>query len=114
MRLAFYRLQGTYTKVWVDLDHLPWSAASIRITIKSVAPPGEGTVPSAARVLKAVEVAQLASIARALPSSWCVQLLPPHGQLSITPLRGRPVHHRCFTAAAEWGAVRHEKGCTGS
>ena len=72
-------------------------------------PPGE-SVPSAARFLKAYEIGDLAAIARALPEDWCVQVEPPYGQLVIRPLSGRSTHHRCWTAARRWGAIRRESG----
>jgi len=80
------------------------------VTLKGVAAtPGNGR-PSAARALKPFEVAELVAIARGLPETWCVQILPPEGQLAIVPVAGRRSHHRCFSASRHWGAVIHENG----
>jgi hypothetical protein len=73
--------------------------------------PGKA-VASVASVLRAGEVADLVAIALSLPEDWCVQVLPPHGQLSVTPLTTRRTHHRCWTAARRWGAIRRESGIT--
>ena len=69
-------------------------------------------MPSVARLLSASEVSDLAATALALPADWCVQILPPSGQLSVVPLDQRRTHHRCWTAAAAWGACRRESGLT--
>ena len=71
--------------------------------------PGKGAT-SVASVLKVSEVADLVATAKALPEDWCVQVLPPYGQLWIGPLSLRSTHHRCWTAAKRWGAIRRESG----
>lgn len=81
-----------------------------RLTLNGVATRGEATAPSAARHLDLFEAEQLKAIALALPDSWAVQILPPFGQLAITPLASRRVHHRCWTASRRWRAIRHENG----
>lgn len=86
-----------------------WGAPK-RFTLNGVATPRGMAVTSAASVLSDREKTDLIAVARGLPETWAVQVLPPHGQLAITPLAGRPVHHRCYTASLGWRAIRHENG----
>jgi hypothetical protein len=78
-----------------------------RTKLKSVATVGEGC-PSAARSLSALEADQIIATARGLPPSWCVQILAPHGQISICPLPERAVHTYCWVASRSLGRVARE------
>jgi len=71
--------------------------------------PGEVTAPSAARHLQALEAAQLADTAKALPASWVVQIEAPYGQLAITPRDGAPIHVRCWVADPVARVVRRTR-----
>lgn len=73
--------------------------------------PRKGSL-SVAKALSPSEASDLVALAVSLPDSWCVQILPPDGQLAIGPLSDRPTHHRCWTAAVAWGAIRRES-CIG-
>ena len=55
--------------------------------------------PSVARALSDLEQECLAAIALALPASWVVQVEPPYGQVSITPVAERNRFHRCWVAS---------------
>jgi hypothetical protein len=69
---------------------------------------GEAFSPSVARSLEPSEAADIAAVAKGLPPTWCVQLLPPHGQMAIVPLASRVRSPRIWTAAPAWGVIRHE------
>jgi hypothetical protein len=77
--------------------------------MKNVVPPRESGVPSAARVLKPVEAAELGATAVNLPPGWTVTIEPPYGQLSLCPpgLRYRAVG--CWIVDRERRVVTRER-----
>lgn len=77
--------------------------------LKSAVTPREGSVPSVARGLQKSESDQLIAIAKGLPETWCVQILPPYGQLAIGPLADRQLYVRTHTASLAWRAIRRER-----
>jgi hypothetical protein len=68
---------------------------------------GDGS-PSVARSLSALEAEGIIATAKGLPPSWCVQILPPHGQISISPLAERARHTYCWVASRSLGRVTRE------
>lgn len=70
-----------------------------------MAPPRQSISPSVARSLDAGEVSELAATAKALPDGWVVAVLPPHGQLTITPREQLRAYHRCHVADSALGVV---------
>jgi len=62
-------------------------------------PTWESAVSPAGRGLQAREASDLATLAKALPESWAVQLEPPYGQVSIGPFEERRRYVRCWVAA---------------
>lgn len=61
-------------------------------------------MPSAARLLSALEQSELAATALALPAGWVVQVTAPHGQLAILPREY--VHEQVRTFIADGQARR--------
>jgi len=43
-----------------------------------------------------------------LPDTWCVQVLPPRGQLAITPLSERERATLCWLASRSLGRITRE------
>jgi len=77
--------------------------------IKSVATEWGRQSSSAARSLSPSEGVDLATIAQALPDDWCVQLVPPHGQVAIGPYASRYRFVRCWLGARAVGCVHRER-----
>jgi len=73
-----------------------------------VAPPWGRLSPSVARPLSPSEAADVKATALGLPESWCVQVLPPHGQLAITPLGERERATLCWVASRSLGRITRE------
>ena len=49
------------------------------------------------------------AVAEGLPASWCVQLIPPHGQLAIAPFSTRTRYVRCWVGSVALGRLFHER-----
>jgi hypothetical protein len=60
--------------------------------------------------LLASEAEQLIATARTLPTSWCLVVEPPFGQLAITPSAERRIYHRCHVAAVAVGRIFRDDG----
>lgn len=56
------------------------------------------------------EADQLIATARTLPTSWCLVVEPPHGQIAITPSAERKIFHRCYVASVALGRIFHDDG----
>jgi hypothetical protein len=82
----------------------------IRFTLKGVAATRGRHSPSVARSLSALEAADLAWIATALPPDWVVTVEPPFGQLAISPANERRRHHRCWVASPRNRTIFRDAG----
>ena len=74
---------------------------------------GVSISPSVARSLSLLEQRDLAAIALGLPSTWCVQIEPPFGQLAITPKAGRRRYHRAWVADPATRRIARDDGLPG-
>jgi hypothetical protein len=86
-------------------------ALELGAKVETVGATSERLSPSVARPLSPHEADQLGTIALGLPESWVVQILPPFGQLGISPAGERLVRHRCHTAWASRRVITRENGC---
>jgi hypothetical protein len=48
-----------------------------------------------------LERSELEALAAGLPEGWCVVLVPPHGQVSITPIAGNHWYHDAMIVARD-------------
>ena len=69
--------------------------------IKSVTRRPGRVSASAASTFSSSEVDELRTVARALPGSWCVQVNPPYGQVSISPVAGAKFSYGCLVVAPD-------------
>jgi len=84
--------------------------ARFRSKLKGTTGTTADTSPSVARPLSENETGDLIELALALPADWCVQILPPYGQVSIGPLHGRRRVHRGWLVSGSYRRVVHDSG----